>query len=265
MPPRRSKATVADEATPPERVRVITPPPPTAGNDGKASADQIYNQIVNSMPATYVPNEYTPRDSTPGNYSPGEYTPRDEPYVPRDEPYTPRDEPYVPYTPAATYAPVASSYAPAAAVTSATPVGNAYGSNSFPYSQSTATPAYNSGAYNPNAYNPNAYNPNASAKPRYSTNDASYNRRRSRSPPRGSPRRRSPGRRRSPSPYDRRRSPSPRGSSPASHGGRFQNNNNNNNRRRAPAIPTVVALDLLSWIPAHIWREHGYQPPVKLS
>jgi hypothetical protein len=138
------------------------------------------------------------------------------------------------------YTPDTYAYTPAKVET--------YNSNAYtqPNTYNTAaynTTGYNTASHNTTGYNNSAYN-TASHAPestyRYTSDDNSYSRRRS-------PARRS----RSPSPR-RRRSPSPP-------------RNRGQDRRRAPAIPTVVALDLLSWIPAHIWREHGYQPPVKLK
>jgi hypothetical protein len=228
MPPRR-KATpaVAEQPTVTDRVRVTTPPPVTA----VATADAEYDPFVNySTSSEYTPQEHTSSE-TPV-YKGYAYNYNTAP-VESTASYT--QPPAVAKTETATYN---AGYNP-----------NAYNPNSYNPN------AYNPSAYNPNAYNPNAYNPStaytpapAQAEVRYTADDNSYARRRS--PPRRS---RSPGRRsRSPSPR-RRRSPSP------------PRNRDRDRVRRAPAIPTVVALDLLTWIPAHIWREHGYQPPVKLK
>lgn len=113
------------------------------------------------------------------------------------------------------------------------------------YAPAAATTSYG------NAYTNNS-NP-AYQQTAYHQHDDRHSR--ARSPPR----RRSPPRARSRSPAYRRNSRTPppqrRGRSPSP---------GNRNRRKAPPIPTAVALDLLSWIPAYIWREHGYQPPIKL-
>lgn len=246
MPPRKKVTTAAPAPEPVpeviERVRVQTPEPPPPPPPVQQQVDYnqpaavIFDQLISSMSAGANISNYG------GTYGGGPYGAYEDDYIPRQEipreinRDPPREIPRennreIPRENRETPRDFGRGGGKEEAPQN---VGNAYTNNSnpFPYAAYAVPSA-------PPKSTP--FTPARRVDPRFDRS-----RQRSRSPPRH--RSRSPPRQRSRSPPRNRRSLSP----------------SNRNRRKAPPIPTAVALDLLSWIPAHIWREHGYQPPIKL-